>query len=168
MCALSFSEEVSMRKFKITYRLLLSPHHVHSTNRSGYMRAFYLFCFSSCRYLSMASSLMVPPLASLASLPSFDKSLGFAMGPAADMELLKKDDILKPLLVRMLTPFLLSGFNGVRPTEYTQSGNCRFSAYFPSGWNNQPWSWLDRVGGARPPPFTLVTITYKVAVCAPT
>ncbi len=66
---------------------------------------FYLFCFSSCRYRSIASSLMVPPLASLASLPSFDRSLGFAMGPAADMELLKKDDIFKPLLPRMLRLF---------------------------------------------------------------
>ncbi len=48
--------------------------------------------------------------------------------------------------------------------QYTQSGNGRFLAYIPSWWKNQPW--LVRVRGARPPPFTLVTITYKVVVYA--
>ncbi len=51
-------------------------------------------------------------------------------------------------------------------TEYTQSGNSRFLAYISSWWKNQPWL-LGGRGGARPPPFTQVTITYKVAVCAP-
>jgi hypothetical protein len=50
-------------------------------------------------------------------------------------------------------------------TEYTQSGNGRFLAYIPSLWKNQPW--LVRVGSARPPPFTLFTFTYKVAVYTP-
>jgi len=43
--------------------------------------------------------------------------------------------------------------------EYTQSGNCHFVAYIISWWKNQPrWGW----GVARPPPFTISTITYKV------
>jgi hypothetical protein len=50
-------------------------------------------------------------------------------------------------------------------TECTQSGNSRFLAYISSWWKNQPW--LLGEGGAPPPPFTLVTITYKVAVCTP-
>jgi hypothetical protein len=50
-------------------------------------------------------------------------------------------------------------------TEYTQSDNCRFLAYITSRWKNQPW--VVRVGGERPPPFTLFTITYKVAMFAP-
>ncbi len=46
-----------------------------------------------------------------------------------------------------------------------ESGNGRFLAYIPSRLKNQPS--LVRVGGARPPPFTLFTITYKIAVYAP-
>ncbi len=55
----------------------------------------------------------------------------------------------------------------VHTTEYTQRGNCRFLAYIPSWWKNQPWLVRVRGGGARPPPFTLFTIMYKVAVFAP-
>ncbi len=53
----------------------------------------------------------------------------------------------------------------VIPSEYTQSGDCRFLAYIPSWWKNQPW--LVRGGGWRPTPFQLITFTYKVAVYAP-
>ncbi len=49
---------------------------------------------------------------------------------------------------------------------YTQSGNGRFLAYIPSRWKNQPW--LVRVGGARPPPFTLLTRTKLQCKYAPT
>ncbi len=48
---------------------------------------------------------------------------------------------------------------------HTQSGTCRFLAYIPLWWKNYPR--LVRVGGARPPPFTIVTFKYKVAVYAP-
>jgi hypothetical protein len=54
--------------------------------------------------------------------------------------------------------------SGLATTENTQSGNGRFPAYLPSRWKNLPRP--VRVGGARPPPFTIVTITYKVAVYA--
>ncbi len=50
-------------------------------------------------------------------------------------------------------------------TEYTQSGNGFFLASIPS-WRKTSPGWV-RVGGARPPAFTLFTITYKVAVYAP-
>jgi hypothetical protein len=53
----------------------------------------------------------------------------------------------------------------VTTTEYTQSGNGHFLAYIPSCWKNQPS--LVRVGGASPPPFTIYTIKYKVAMYAP-
>ncbi len=45
-------------------------------------------------------------------------------------------------------------------SEYTQSGDCRFLAYIPSWWKNQPW--LVRVGGARPPPFNLLPSRTKL------
>ncbi len=51
-------------------------------------------------------------------------------------------------------------------TEYTQSGKSRFLAYI-SSWKKKPWLVTVRVGGTRPPPFTLFTIMYKVAVNAP-
>ncbi len=47
-------------------------------------------------------------------------------------------------------------------SEYTLSGDCRFLAYIPSWWKNQPW--LVRVG---PTPFQHITIMFKVAVYAP-
>ncbi len=50
-------------------------------------------------------------------------------------------------------------------TEYTQSDNCRFLAHIPSWWKNQLWS--VGVRGARPPPFSLFTITNKDAVYTP-
>ncbi len=46
--------------------------------------------------------------------------------------------------------------------QSTQSGNGHFLAYIPSWWKNW-WGW----GGARPPPFTISTITYKAVVYAP-
>ncbi len=52
----------------------------------------------------------------------------------------------------------------VLTTEYTQSSN-GVQMYIPSWWKSQPW--LVRMEGARPPPFTLFNITYKVAVYAP-
>jgi hypothetical protein len=54
----------------------------------------------------------------------------------------------------------------VQGTEYTQSGNGRFLAY-TFHHDGKIRTGLVRVGGARPPPFTLCTITYKVAVYAP-
>ncbi len=49
----------------------------------------------------------------------------------------------------------------LEPTEYcTQSGNGRFLAYIPSWWKNKP-RLVRVVGGARPPPFIIVTITYR-------
>jgi hypothetical protein len=65
------------------------------------------------------------------------------------------------LILRYLSLFT---FVVVSTTEYTQSGNRRFLAYIPSWWKNQPW--LVRIGGARPPPFTLFH-SNKVAVSAP-
>jgi hypothetical protein len=53
----------------------------------------------------------------------------------------------------------------VTTTEYPKSGNGHFLAYIPSCWKNQPS--LVRVGGASPPPFTIYTIKYKVAMYAP-
>jgi len=50
-------------------------------------------------------------------------------------------------------------------TEYTQSGNGRYLAHIPLRWKNEPR--LARVESERPPPFTVVTITYTVAVYAP-
>ncbi len=46
--------------------------------------------------------------------------------------------------------------------QSTQSGNGYFLAYMPSWWSNQPSR--VRMVGARPPPFTLSTITSKVVV----
>ncbi len=46
-----------------------------------------------------------------------------------------------------------------------KSGNGRFPSYITSWCKSQLW--LDRVGGVRPPAFTLFTITYKVALYAP-
>ncbi len=48
---------------------------------------------------------------------------------------------------------------------HTQSGNGHFQAYIPSWWKNQPS--LVSVGGARPSPFTISTMAYKVVVYAP-
>ncbi len=45
-------------------------------------------------------------------------------------------------------------------TEYTQNGDCRFLAYIPSWWKNQPW--LVGVGGARPPPLSLLPSRKKL------
>ncbi len=47
-------------------------------------------------------------------------------------------------------------------TEYKQSGNCRFLPLMI-----EKSALAGEGGGARPPPYTLVTITYKVAVYAP-
>jgi len=45
-------------------------------------------------------------------------------------------------------------------TEYTQSGDCRFLAYIPSWWKNQPW--LVGVGGCTPTPFSLLPLRKKL------
>ncbi len=55
------------------------------------------------------------------------------------------------------------GFYG---TEYTQNGNGRFLANILSRWKNFP-RLVRGGGGSRPYPFTIFTITYKVAVSAP-
>ncbi len=48
-----------------------------------------------------------------------------------------------------------------------QSGDGWFLAFIPSWWRKiSPGWWGWEGGGARPPPFTLFTITYKVAVYA--
>jgi len=47
-----------------------------------------------------------------------------------------------------------------------QSGNCRFLAYVHSIMMEK-LAQVGKGGGARPPPFIIFTITYKVAVCAP-
>jgi hypothetical protein len=47
--------------------------------------------------------------------------------------------------------------------QSTQSGNGRFWRTFH---HEGKIAWLVRVGGARPPPFTTITITSKVAVYA--
>ncbi len=67
-----------------------------------------------------------------------------------------------------LPPFshMICCFFAFCSTGYTQSGNGRFLTYIPSWWKNLPR--LVRAGDARPPPFTVFTITYKVAVCRPT
>jgi hypothetical protein len=54
----------------------------------------------------------------------------------------------------------------VIPTEYTVHKERRLPICgIPSFWKNQ--TYLVIVGGARPPPFQPITITYKVAVYAP-
>jgi hypothetical protein len=55
--------------------------------------------------------------------------------------------------------------SSIRTTEYTESGNCHFLAYISSCWKNELN--LVRVGGARPPPFTLPYYHVKVVVYAP-
>ncbi len=56
---------------------------------------------------------------------------------------------------------MVKGGGGAGPaTEYTPIGDCRFLAYIPSEWKNQPW--LVRVGGARPPPFSLLPPSTKL------
>ncbi len=53
----------------------------------------------------------------------------------------------------------------VATTEYTQSGNSIILAYIPSGKISRALCG-GGVGGVRPPPFTLSTITSKVVVYA--
>jgi hypothetical protein len=63
----------------------------------------------------------------------------------------------------------VSGHHFERPQTWGFGIQClhyKPVAYIPLWWKNQPW--LVRVGGARPcTPFTLFTITYKVALYAP-
>jgi hypothetical protein len=47
--------------------------------------------------------------------------------------------------------------------QSTHRGNCRYLAYIPSWWQNQPWL----MRGCTPTAFQPTTITYKVAVYAP-
>ncbi len=65
--------------------------------------------------------------------------------------------LLRPYIFRQ---FFSKGFDiqGIREvaredTEYTQSGNCRFMAYIPSWWKNQPWLVRWGGGGFMPAPF---------------
>ncbi len=50
-------------------------------------------------------------------------------------------------------------------TEYTQSGNSRF--LWRTFQHDEKLAQAGEGGGARPPPFTLITIPYKVAVYTP-
>ncbi len=47
----------------------------------------------------------------------------------------------------------------VIPSEYTQSGDCRFLAYIPSWWKNQPWLVEGGGGGLTSTPFQPITFT---------
>ncbi len=62
--------------------------------------------------------------------------------------------------------FLLFGLSKVVPTEYTQSGNCRFLAHIHHDGNISPGWWGSGMS-AHPPTVILVIITYKGAVYAP-
>ena len=56
---------------------------------------------------------------------------------------------------------------GYASTEYTRSGEGRFLTYIQSRWKIQPGWWRWGMHSAHPPPFTIFTIKYKVAVNAP-
>ncbi len=69
------------------------------------------------------------------------------------------------LCSQILSPLLGDIADSGIDLPYPRSGKCRFlHGVHPIISENQ--SWLVRVG-ARPPPFTLFTITYKVAVYTP-
>jgi hypothetical protein len=66
--------------------------------------------------------------------------------------------------IRRPCNFFLPWFT-ISITDYTQSGNCYFLAYISIMMEKSAQPGKD--GGARPPPITISTITYKIVVFTP-